>query len=427
MPMRLLFSSQKSASKIPIDKGDLCMALPVADQRLVTEPNKRYLATVVNSKQRKVIFFDDGAEQTQKVEMVSEATAADRAASRQVYLAALDECKRLAAMSADDVVDAAIESVKAQMGGTLGKDGAISYTATSGDETQEGRLLCEMLIGNFGALSQQSPALRWMSAHWQEVCAEVDVDHSGTISEAEAASIWAKISLSMSKMIAEKLDVLGAPPRLYRGDLCMARPLAQKVTQPDVRDGLHLASYIDQTHVTFFDGPDEISEVVQIENAVAADKEKAIITYTMCMSQCKAISRRPSMEVVKEAIEKVKAGMGGTLGPNSKIDYREDAGEQAKEGQMLLKALIENFAAVQGESRMVNWIASNWQAACAQADEDQNGTISIHEAVDIWDRVLIEMTRTFGTKLDKLGVSPIPLALEAGDFCMVKHSLRACS
>ena len=60
------------------------------------------------------------------------------------------------------------------------------------------------------------------------------------------------------------------------------------------------------------------------------------------------------------------------------------------------------------------------QAACAQADEDKSGTISIKEAVAIWDRLLIEMTRTFATKIDKLGINPIPLILDEGDFCMAK-------
>lgn len=74
------------------------------------------------------------------------------------------------------------------MGGTLGDDNMISYGSEKGDESREGKLLCEELIGQFGTLSSESPALRWMSAHWQQVCIEADKDKSGTISVDECAT-----------------------------------------------------------------------------------------------------------------------------------------------------------------------------------------------------------------------------------------------
>ena len=48
----------------------------------------------------------------------------------------------------------------------------------------------------------------------------------------------------------------------------------------------------------------------------------------------------------------------------------------------------------------------------------------MREAVAIWDRLLIEVTRSVTAKLDKLGVYPVPLLLERGDFCMVRGRAR---
>ena len=81
----------------------------------------------------------------------------------------------------ESVIDAAIAKVRAAMGGTLGADGMISYTVAAGDESREGRLLCDALIANFGSLASESPAAHWMSKHWREVCEEADKDKSGTL------------------------------------------------------------------------------------------------------------------------------------------------------------------------------------------------------------------------------------------------------
>ena len=101
-----------------------------------------------------------------------------------------------------------------------------------------------------------------MSSHWREVCEEADADKSGTISSAEAIDIWDRVSHSISQTVAKKLDILGMPPRLYRGDLCLALPLeaevADPVKEPDKR---HLATYVDATHVTFLAGVSDVSEV----------------------------------------------------------------------------------------------------------------------------------------------------------------------
>ena len=305
MTMRLMFGSSKKLTAT-LEKGDLCMALPPAKQRLSTEPDRHYLATVVHFKTKKVIFFDDGAEVTQTVEKVTAASVADREATKAIYLAALEECKKLAAQAAEDVCEEAIESVKKAMGGTLGADGAISYTDASGAEAEEGRLLCETLIANFGVISQQSPALRWMSSNWKAVCTEFDVDNSCTISEVEAAAIWDRVSMMVSSMIADKLDKLGAPPRLYRGDLCMAEPAGGVATErvakgsaaPDgVRDGLRLATYVDTSHATFFDGPEEISEVGRIEHALPADKERC----ATCACACDGMHKHKHMRTAPHA------------------------------------------------------------------------------------------------------------------------------
>ena len=50
----------------------------------------------------------------------------------------------------------AIEKVRQQMGGTLGKDNAIDYTAEAGAEAKEGQLLLEALVENIGVLSEES-------------------------------------------------------------------------------------------------------------------------------------------------------------------------------------------------------------------------------------------------------------------------------
>ena len=58
--------------------------------------------------------------------------------------------------------------------------------------------------------------------------------------------------------------------------------------------------------------------------------------------------------------------MGGSLGANNAIDYTAEAGEESREGQMLIEALVDNFGALRRESKAVAEIANNWQAACAQ-------------------------------------------------------------
>lgn len=345
----------------------------------------------------------------------------DREAARLRYEVALDQAKQIASMDANDVVLEAIERVELEMGGSLGDDGMISYTSASGSESREGELLCSHLIGNFGALVGESPALAWMKSHWREVCEEADADRSGTISEEEACLIWDRVSSAVSSMITTKLDILGAPPRLYRGDLCLALPMAYDVAQGDDPSRPLLAIYKDSTHVTFFDGDEAlVSSVREIVPVTAAAKEQAILRYTKAVSQCKAVARQPSDRIVQAAVLAVKKGMGGTLGRDNAINYRADAGDEAREGELLLRALVANFGALKSESHAVREIETNWKLACAQADDDGSGTISVKEAVAIWDRIVIEVMRTCTSKLEKLGVNPVPHVLQAGDLCMVR-------
>jgi hypothetical protein len=173
---------------------------------------------------------------------------------------------------------------------------------------------------------------------------------------------------------------------------------------------------------SFFDGPvaDKPVAVAKTALATSAAKEHAILKYTKALAQCKAAAHKPSNAVVKAAFEKVHKAMGGSLGENAKIDYTAESGEEAREGQLLCAALLDHFSALKGSSRALSSIEENWRVACAQADEDSSGTISKKEATAIWDRILIEAARTFGSKLDKLGVNPISHLLEAGDLCMVR-------
>ena len=416
--MRRLIFSKRSTSAHAIEPGDLCLALPPPEQRLSSDPNKLYLATVVKGK--RVVFFDDGAEREHVAAKVVEATPADRLRAKDMYELALDEAKAIAAADSEDVVTAAIDQVKSLMGGSLGDDGMISYTFEMGEESKEGQHLCEALIANFGALARESPALVWMSTHWRDVCAAADHDASGTISIDEAIEIWDRVSSSIGEAIIKKLDILGAPPRLYRGDLCMALPCASDVEPADPARRF-LATYVDATHVVYFDGPEgKVAPVAEITHVTPAAKERAILRYTKAVAQCKAAARKPTDTVVKAAIENVKESMGGTLGKDNAINYRNDAGDEAKEGQILCEALVSNFGALKAESKAVAEIASNWKVACAQADEDDSGTISYKEVLTIWDRIIVEMTRTCTSKLDKLGINPVPHVLSQGDLCMIK-------
>ena len=61
--------------------------------------------------------------------------------------------------------------------------------------------------------------------------------------------------------VAAKLDALGAQARLYRGDLCMALP----ANTDDAKASL--ATYMDSTHVRFFDGSGEVEVAREIEPA----------------------------------------------------------------------------------------------------------------------------------------------------------------
>lgn len=414
---RLVFSAfrgGKAEPLHPLEAGDLCMAQ--------TSEGTYFLSTVVDFKKRRVVFFDDGSEIVVEVADVKEASRADRDAVHERYTQALQDAKKIAMLAAEDVIGEAIERVEMAMGGTLGDDCMISYTEAAGSESREGLLLCEQLIQRFGTLaSEAGPALNWIRAHWREVCEEADADRSGTISEDEAALIWDRVSQSIFEFITKRLDMLGAPPRLYRGDLCLALPVEADADSADP-SRLLLATYMDASHVTYFDGAAEtVSPVRRIEPATPAAKENAILRYSKAVAQCKAAARKPSESVVQAAIEKVKLFMGGTLGRDNAIDYRADAGDEAREGQLLLQALVANFGALKQESKAVQQIEKNWKVACAQADEDESGTISFKEAVAIWDRLIIELTRTFTAKLDKLGVNPIPHVLAVGDLCMVNQ------
>ena len=132
---------------------------------------------------------------------------------------ALAACKRLAKEDSAVVVKAAFEKVRRGMGGRLGKDGKINF---SGAESAAGKMLCETLIARTGEHS--GPSLIYMAEHWEEVCREADKDGSGTISEEEAVTIWDDALMGITSYVATKLEQLGAPRRLYRGDLCIVTP-----------------------------------------------------------------------------------------------------------------------------------------------------------------------------------------------------------
>ena len=59
--MRLIFSSSGPKKPVvhPLEKGDLCMALPLEHRRADDEPDRTFLATVVDYKKKMVVFFDE--------------------------------------------------------------------------------------------------------------------------------------------------------------------------------------------------------------------------------------------------------------------------------------------------------------------------------------------------------------------------------
>jgi hypothetical protein len=56
-----------------------------------------------------------------------------------------------------------------------------------------------------------------------QVCKQADVDGSGTVSLAEAVPLWDEVLLAFTSYFATKLEALGAPPHLYKGDMCVVQ------------------------------------------------------------------------------------------------------------------------------------------------------------------------------------------------------------
>ena len=144
------------------------------------------------------------------------------------YSQALQQCMRLAQSDAEEIVHDAIEEVKVAMGGTLGKDGKISYLAEHGDEAKEAQLLCEELVTNLGALWDESRSVVYMTEQWRETCKQADEDKSGTISEEEAVEIWGKLLGVFTKFVAEKLQKLGVASRRGKS-IDEGQPIVQSV------------------------------------------------------------------------------------------------------------------------------------------------------------------------------------------------------
>ena len=81
---RLLFAPNKPPRKMPAqEKGDLCLALPMPDMQLPSNPDKFYLATIAEKGKNKVIFFDDGSETVHDVMQTIPTSAEDREMARQ--------------------------------------------------------------------------------------------------------------------------------------------------------------------------------------------------------------------------------------------------------------------------------------------------------------------------------------------------------
>ena len=210
-----------------LEAGDLCMVKPMpGEDPGHSDPNKSYLATYVD--ETHAIFFDDGDETSYEVAKVGPATNADRDVAIVKYTQALQQCVSLQAAEATELVAEAFKEVAEEMGGTLGVDGKINYLASAGSEAREGQLLCEALVSNLGALWDESRSVLFMMRSWQQTCTEADADKSGTISEEEAATIWASVLTSFTQFVQEKLQALGVRPMQHNKKVAQ-RPFMQQV------------------------------------------------------------------------------------------------------------------------------------------------------------------------------------------------------
>ena len=106
--------------------------------------------------------------------------------------------------------------------------GKIDYMESAGEEAKEGRLLVEALLSNVGALWDESRSVLFMMRSWQQTCTEADADKSGTISEEEAATIWASVLTSFTQFVQEKLQALGVRPMQHNKKVAQ-RPFMQQV------------------------------------------------------------------------------------------------------------------------------------------------------------------------------------------------------
>jgi hypothetical protein len=156
------------------------------------------------------------------------------------------------------------------------------------------------------------------------------------------------------------------PLVLSKGDLCVVKAMANDNAGHSDPNRVYLATYVDETHAIFFDDADEEPhEVAKIGPATAADKDVAIVKYSQALQQCMRLANEDATEVVNEAIEDVNRELGGkNLGSNGQIDYKDSAGEEAREGQLLCEALVSNLGSLWDESRSVNYMVDKWRLTC---------------------------------------------------------------
>jgi len=203
-----------NATPLFLSPGDLCMVRPVGD---TSSP----LTLAVYVDDSHAIFFDDynavGDEEAHEVSRVGPATSADKEVANVKYLKALERCQHLAATDSSELVLEVFARVHQALGnGVLGDDSqpgdaSLTLSSESGSMRMDVlEVLCDEIMSHFGALAEEARALRWMKAHWNEICAEADADVSGTISEEEMVSIWERVLEGFTKMVLSKLAKLGA-------------------------------------------------------------------------------------------------------------------------------------------------------------------------------------------------------------------------
>ena len=159
--------------------------------------------------------------------------------------------------------------------------------------------------------------------------------------------------------------------------------------------------YIDETHASFFDSPDDAP--VEVEKGPPAPPTGTWrSSSTQALSQCMRLAQSDSAEVVKEAIEEVERE--ATLGKDGKINYRKEAAWSARGPAAVRGAHLQPGCPLGREPRPPPHDGP-LAGRVREVDEDQTGDISHEQAVMIWSEMLRVFMQFVAGKLERLGAA----------------------